>query len=155
MFKGKVEIGRFDFEKLASNARDALARVHARRSQSMAEAMTVGLHTAAARAEQTAKIVGEETESLTRVVDDAEQIEFESREGPTTIVGGVEHRRSVVSPAGETGKKSGLTPEQVSRAFEFGSVAHGVPATAFSQAVVDQQRRESAKDIEEVAKAIR
>lgn len=153
MFSGRAELGRFDFEKLATNAREALERVHARRTESVREAMTVGLHRAAARAVQTATVLGEDTEALGKVAEDAKTVQFEAQIGPTTVVEGVEHRRSVVSPAGSA-EKSGLTPEQVARAFEFGSVAHGVPATAFTQQVVDEQRRESAKDMEEVAKAV-
>lgn len=153
MFKGRVEVGRFDFDKLADKVRAKLGEVYTRRVESVRQAMTDGLRKAATEALVTAKVTGEDTEALARAAADAQKVEFRAHEEPATIVEGVERRRSVVSPAGEP-DKTGLTPDQVSRAFEFGSVAQGTPSTAFTQQVVDGQRRESARDIEEVKKAI-
>lgn len=150
--KAKVERSDWDPDEFVETKREALAEVFVGRVDSFRRNMTSGLHQAAQHALQTAEVSGEDTTNLSKVVEDAQQVQFEAHEEPPSVVDGVERRSATVTPSGKVGA-SGLTPELVGRAFEFGSAAHGVPATAWSREVVDNERRASEKDIEEVAKA--
>lgn len=152
MLSGKVERGDMAaLETLPAKIRDKIQSVMANRASELANAMTEGLHRTADEVVVTGKVRGDDTSSLERLAKDAKRIKFEAHDVPLPQVGGVDFTKYEVTPSGPVGQ-SDMTPEQVGRAFEFGSAASGVPATSFSRPVLDEQRREAARDIEEIKK---
>jgi hypothetical protein len=131
----------------------ALSRMAKRRARSFAHAMTNGLRTAANYAEQTKLANDDVSQSFSSVKRDAGHVQFAAQDGPHTQVG--EHVLTEVEVGVvQEPTPSGRDPEAVARAFEFGSVAWDTPATAFSQAVVQEQQDAARNDLKEVARVL-
>jgi hypothetical protein len=115
--------------------------------------MGKGLRQVAEDVSLTKEVAGNLSTSFTSVKKDAGSIQFAAEEQPPTLVAGATQTEVSVGIVPNP-TPSGRDPEVVVRAFEFGSVALDVPATAFSQRVVAEQQHQADADLEEVAKAL-
>ena len=131
----------------------AMTHMATRRAGQFARAMTKGLHDAADYAEQTKAVNDDVTKSFSGVKEDAGHVQFAAHEGPHSQVGARVQTEAVVEVVPES-TPSGRDPEVVVRAFEFGSAALDVPATSFSQKVVQEQQHAARDDLEEVAEVL-
>jgi hypothetical protein len=131
----------------------ALARLAQRRAGSFARAMTKGLRDTADYAEQTKAVNDDVSQSFSSVKEDAGHVQFATLGESHSQVGDRVLTEVEVGVVPEP-TPSGRDPEVVARAFEFGSVAMDVPATAFSQTVVQEQQHAARNDLKEVAKVL-
>lgn len=124
-----------------------------RRANSFARALTSGLHDAADYAQQTKAMNDVVTQSFLGVKKDADHVQFAAHGESLSQVGGIS---SVEVAVGVVQKPtpSGRDPEVVARAFEFGSVALDVPATAFSMKVEEEQQHAARNDLKGVAEVL-
>jgi len=134
-------------------AQERLQSVARRRADSFARAMTTGLHEVADYVEQTKAVDDAVTESFASVKKDADHVQFAARGESHSQVGG-RVLTSVEVGVVPLPTPSGRDPELVARAFEFGSVALDVPATAFSQEVEQQQEHAARNDMKGVAEVL-
>ena len=130
-----------------------MSGVSRRLAATFAQDMTDGLQDAAERAQEDLERNDEMTASFASVKEDADHIQFVAHDELHSQVGD-RAMTEVGVGIDDQPVPSGKDPEVVVQAFEFGSNAWNVPATSFSQGVIEKNVAESKEDVKEIEKAL-